>query len=94
MNWKYEHYESIRLNVLANDYTDKMQLKLTDGIVSHCLRPCDISVLCDLLQHESSPFMNLFVCLFVCLLACLLACLNFLQKPVCRGKRYNAICLK
>jgi hypothetical protein len=86
------------LNDLASVYTENIHLKLTDGIMSHCLRPCDCSVLCVLLQHESSPFMHsfiyLFVCLFVCLLAYLLACLIFLKKPVNRGKKCNAKCLK
>lgn len=63
------------LNDSASFYTDNMQLKLIDGIMSHCLRPCDCSVLCDLLQHESSPFMHSYIYLVVCLFVGLFACL-------------------
>ena len=92
----------MRLKCDLNDSAN-LRSKLMDGIMSHCLRPCDCSVLCELLQHESSPFMHsfiylvvcLFVCLFVCLLAYLLACLIFLvKKPVSRGKNCNTKCLK
>jgi len=87
------------LNDSSSVYTENIHLKLMDGIMSHCLRPCDCSVLCELLQHESSPFMHsfiyLFSCLFVCLLACLLACLIFfLKKPVRRGEKSNTKYLK
>jgi len=58
---KFIHWlQVMRLKCDLNDSAN-LRSKLMDGIMSHCLRPCDCSVLCELLQHESSPFMHSFI---------------------------------